>query len=115
MYASILEQFLGRHRGADYDQIWTESKLCPKLLVPLFGAVSDQLAMAGDRRKIAIPVEYWHSVTDGHGGDQAVDQPADSLALSPTPAIERSRTLVVHGLNVEQGGTGKQPPEIAKM
>ena len=54
--------------------------------------------MRGDRVEVGVPVEHRRARPDRHGGDQAVGQPADRRALTPTGPVDRGGRLVVGGL-----------------
>ncbi len=54
-------------------------------------------------------------VSDRDGGNQAIDQLSDCLAISAAPAIQNRRLLVVHRVAVKSGSAGKQSSELDEV
>ncbi len=71
--------------------------------------------MAGEDVEVGVGVQEGGAGTDGLGGDEAVDQLADGLALVAAGAEQASRLLEVGGFRWDDRGAGQEAPQLAQV
>ncbi len=68
--------------------------------------------MAGQDLEVSIGVEDSRIGSDGHCGDQAVDETSDGLAAMSTAPVQRCCLLVGDRLGGHHRGLGEETPQV---
>lgn len=71
--------------------------------------------MAGQDVEVRIGMEDGGAVSNGDGGDEAVDERPRGLSLPSTRSVQRGGSLEVHRHRGDEGGRGEQAAEVGQV